>query len=97
MQLQRDINAYRLDAPVTLRSGLDASDSISLEIVWVCFEAYKTVSFSKTNRRAQVEQVKANGVGGLTLVWLLNDETRWADVLKRDLLFFDTISFFLVA
>lgn len=96
IRLANEIVNGEIDPLVTLRKGLEVG-GLTVETVWICLQKYRELRLDRLSESARIEQIGVDRVGGLTLDWLWQDEARWVDVLSHQVLFFDTVCYYLVA
>lgn len=69
MQLEREIQAGRINPLAHLRRGLDQGD-VDFDTIRVCLRAYRSSRLIHLCRTERVEMIRADRIGGLVLAWL---------------------------
>lgn len=96
IKLERDIFIGGKNPVTVIETGLRHGD-LDLETVWTCLEGYKNKHLRHLDRSQAVTQIQKDRIGGLCLDWLWKDNDRWSHVLAHESLFFDALSYYLVA
>ncbi|KAK5711593.1 hypothetical protein LTR15_012436 [Elasticomyces elasticus] len=86
----------REQSPVAILKERIDSKTADTESIRLCLEDYYA-RVSRLPRKGRRKVIRSDAIGGLTLQWLWQEDSRWATTVQQDMLLFNRLVHFLVA